>query len=117
MVVNLDVNTDGEMVNEDVGPDYRDNYIRINAPALEGKTPVTVIHDTTEVNFLFSLFCSVIENYVLYILLLTWIQIKRNNSWYFPGYNSVQTSWSLFLLNGEFVYSTNMEHWIMVYMY
>ena len=37
---------------QDVSLDYRDNLIKIEAPAIEGKTPASLIHHT-EVKFSF----------------------------------------------------------------
>ena len=39
------------MMVEDVGINYRDNCIKIEAEAVEGKTPSTMIYSFTEVNF------------------------------------------------------------------
>ena len=38
------------MMREDVGLDYRDGIIKVEAAALDGKTPVTMMYDTTKVN-------------------------------------------------------------------
>ena len=50
--IELGMNYDGEMMTEDVCLDYNEKYIKINAQALEGKTPVMVIYDNTEVKFI-----------------------------------------------------------------
>ena len=42
-------NNDGEMMKEDVGLDYEDNYIKINGPPVNDKTPAKLIYHTTEV--------------------------------------------------------------------
>ena len=42
-----DVRDDGQSIQEDVDLYYKDNYIWIEAPAIDGKTPVTLIHDFT----------------------------------------------------------------------
>ena len=45
------VNDDGQMMREDVGLDYRDKIIKIDAPPIDGKTGARMIHHTTEVKF------------------------------------------------------------------
>ena len=39
------------MMREDVGLDYRDKIIKIDAPPIDGKTGARMIHHTTEVKF------------------------------------------------------------------
>ena len=47
------INDDGKMMTEGIGLHYRDKYIKITTPAMEGKTPAIIMHDTTEVKFTF----------------------------------------------------------------
>ena len=42
------INDDGQTMREDVGLNYKENYIKIEAPALD-KTPATMIHEVSKV--------------------------------------------------------------------
>ena len=39
------------MIREDVGLNYEKHYIKIEAPATDGRTQLTLIHDPTMVKF------------------------------------------------------------------
>ena len=43
------INDDGQTMREGVDLNYQQNYIKIEAPALDGKTPATMIHEVSKV--------------------------------------------------------------------
>ena len=57
----LIVNDDGKMMAEDVGLHYKENYMKINTQALEGRTSAEIYYDNTWVKFDISQFYVVIE--------------------------------------------------------
>ena len=49
--MNVQVESDGKMMREDVDLDYENKYIKINGPAVESRTPAKLMYHTTEVTF------------------------------------------------------------------
>ena len=50
IIMEVTVNNDGQMMKQGVTLQYRDNYLKINTPAMEkSTTPAIFIHDTAEV--------------------------------------------------------------------
>ena len=47
--IRLGLNDDGSRMEQDVALNYRENLIEIEPPAIEGKTPPTIMHYVTEV--------------------------------------------------------------------
>ena len=43
------IDDDGQMMQEDVALHYSDNYMKIEAPAVDGKTTATIMYDTAQV--------------------------------------------------------------------
>ena len=87
------IDDDGQMMQEDVALHYSDNYMEIEAPAVDGKTTATIMYDTTLVKLcIVSIF--IVWNYCMFYCLI-WIQ-NTYKSGYFRGCDTVQTSWSLF---------------------
>ena len=46
----LNLMNNGQIMREEVGLDYRDGVIKVEAAAIDGKTPVTMMYHTTKVN-------------------------------------------------------------------
>ena len=57
----LKMNDHGQIVSEDVGLNFRENFFKIQLPAPNGKTPATVIHSSTEVKLILFKFCFLIR--------------------------------------------------------
>ena len=75
---------------EDVALDFGDNLLKIEPPALDGKTPAILMHHIEEVSFsilLLGHYCTLLvqHNYI------------TDKSGYFTGSDSVQTGWTLYL--------------------
>ena len=49
--MNFNVMDDGVLMQQDVGLNYEGNYMQIDTPAMDGKTPATIIHHGAEVKF------------------------------------------------------------------
>ena len=49
--MNLKINDDGQMMTQDVGLNYEDNFCKILKPALDNIPQATIIHYPEEVKF------------------------------------------------------------------